>query len=209
MAKIICVGRNYRDHAVELNNAMPQTPVIFMKPFSCAVPLNDRIVIPNNLGAVHHEAEIYFTVCKPIARLQTFVLHDVIATVGVALDLTLRDLQNTLKTQGLPWEKAKCFDASCPISEAVNFDSADLSTLEIKLFKNNILVQGDYFKNTIFSLQELLTDITQYFSLNTGDIILTGTPAGVGPLQHNDALTIQLFARNKLLLEKSGIVTTA
>jgi 2-keto-4-pentenoate hydratase/2-oxohepta-3-ene-1,7-dioic acid hydratase in catechol pathway len=207
--KIICIGRNYRAHATELNNAIPTVPVIFMKPSICAVPMANIIFIPHGLGEVHHEAEIYFSIKENINRGDKFNACDVIGRVGVALDLTLRDVQDTLKKQGLPWEKAKSFDASCPISESLLFEAQDLHSFEIKLFKNNTLVQHGLFRDIIFSLQDLLVEATKYFSLHSGDIILTGTPSGVGALHDGDTLTVQLFSQKGLLIENCCTVKAA
>lgn len=203
--KIICVGRNYIDHAKELNNPIPEEPVLFMKPTCCVVSMDGEIEIPKNNGEVHHELELYAVIGKTTGN-DSKSTHKkdsnyTITSIGLALDLTLRDIQKELKKQGLPWEKAKSFDGACPISKSVNIDSStDLKTITFKLYKNDVLQQHGHTKDMIFPLDQLIDHISNYFSLNEGDIILSGTPSGVSQLTSGDRLRASLAINERIEL---------
>lgn len=193
LGKVVCVGRNYADHARELNNPVPSAPVLFIKPATSLAPMEGSIEIPSAHGECHFEAEMSILIGDPITRGNDKNPLECIAGIGLSLDLTLRDLQQTLKSKGLPWEKAKAFDGACPTSTFLSPSRlGDLQTQYIKLYQNNILKQNGNTADMITPVESLLTYISQYFSLAPGDLVLTGTPAGVGALAEGDNLCIEL-----------------
>ncbi|TQV76999.1 fumarylacetoacetate hydrolase family protein [Aliikangiella marina] len=192
-SKVVCVGRNYVEHARELNNPVPKAPLLFIKPNSSLRSLRAGIVLPDLPFSCHYETELALLIGKTIKHNENENLLSKITGIGLALDLTLRDLQQKLKTDGKPWEKAKAFDGSCPVSEFIHIqDKDDLNTIRFELRRNQELVQQAQPSEMIFSIEELLIDASRYFTLYPGDILLTGTPAGVGQLELGDELTLQL-----------------
>ncbi|MDA8646636.1 fumarylacetoacetate hydrolase family protein [Porticoccaceae bacterium] len=193
VGKVVCVGRNYADHARELNNPVPTAPVLFIKPSTSLAPMQGSIEIPSAYGECHFEAEMSILIGDSITRGNDKNPLECIAGIGLSLDLTLRDLQQTLKSKGLPWEKAKAFDGACPTSTFLSPSGVgDLQTQYIKLYQNNILKQNGNTADMMTPVESLLTYISQYFSLMPGDLVLTGTPAGVGALAEGDNLCIEL-----------------
>jgi 2-keto-4-pentenoate hydratase/2-oxohepta-3-ene-1,7-dioic acid hydratase in catechol pathway len=191
--KVVCVGRNYAEHAKELGNEIPDTPILFMKPATSLVSFDGGFSIPGNQGSVHHEVEIALLVCKQTKNIGPDQAWDSISHVALALDLTLRDVQNKLKEKSHPWEIAKAFDGACPISNWVPvLDIADINNITLQLEKNGELKQNGNSRQMITSIPELIAYISNIFTLMPGDVILTGTPAGVGPLEHGDELTAVL-----------------
>jgi len=192
LGKIVCVGRNYADHAKELNNPIPNEPLLFIKPATAAVSMLDTVTIPEGRGACHHELEMAVLIGTELsaktAAMQDEDILSSIAGVGLALDLTLRDVQDELKEKGQPWERAKAFDGSCPLSNFVGVDGVDLQDLPIQLYRNGQLQQLGNTVDMLFSVINLLRDISSIFTLLPGDVVLTGTPAGVGPLLKGDKL---------------------
>ena len=188
LGKIVCVGRNYADHAKELNNPIPSRPLLFIKPATAAIPMQAPIAIPENLGACHHELELAVLIGKPLTRASAEQVGEAIAGVGLALDLTLRDVQNELKQKGQPWERAKAFDGSCPLSAFIGANDIDLQQLDLSLHCNGDLRQLGNTRDMLFPVMSLLQEISGCFTLLPGDVVLTGTPAGVGPLQAGDQL---------------------
>ncbi|TXJ09394.1 MAG: FAA hydrolase family protein [Acinetobacter sp.] len=196
-SKIICVGRNYAEHAKELGNAIPDSPVLFMKPPSSLRTLQQGIVWNQALGECHFECEICLQVVQPLSQ-ETSVekVLDAIGAVTLGLDLTLRDVQNTLKSKGQPWERAKAFDGSCILADWIEIDEiGDLQQLEFVLKVNGEQRQHGFSQAMLFDFATLLVDINQVFSLNTGDVIMTGTPSGVGALKSQDRLDLQLITQ--------------
>ncbi len=194
IGKVVCVGRNYAEHAAELNNPVPTTPLLFMKPSTAVVDLNTPFAIPSNRGACHHETEIAILIGSTLTAVEAQDVPAAIAGIGVALDLTLRDVQAELKKQGYPWEVAKAFDGSCPLSHFAPYDAAtDLTNLKIRLSVNGIIKQQGCASEMITPIQPLIAYISQIFTLLPGDVVLTGTPKGVGPLQHGDQLKVELI----------------
>lgn len=196
-SKIICVGRNYAEHAKELGNAIPDSPVLFMKPPSSLRTLQQGIVWNQALGECHFECEICLQVVQPLSQ-ETSVekVLDAIGAVTLGLDLTLRDVQNTLKSKGQPWERAKAFDGSCILADWIKIDEiGDLQQLEFVLKVNGEQRQHGFSQAMLFDFATLLVDINQVFSLNTGDVIMTGTPSGVGALKSQDRLDLQLITQ--------------
>lgn len=179
-SKIVCIGRNYAEHAKELNNPIPTSPLLFIKTANSVVPFEKPIAVPTAHGSCHHELEIALLMGEKG-----------IAGVGLALDLTLRDLQDKLKAKGHPWEKAKAFDGACPLSEFVAVDEelrGELGNLNLELRRNGAQQQCGNSSQMLTPVPALLEEIAQYFTLLPGDVVLTGTPAGVGPLYSGDEL---------------------
>lgn len=197
VGKVVCVGRNYAAHAKELNNPIPKEPLLFIKPASSLVRFEDMSV-PQGLGQVHYEAEIAILIGS---RLKSESLgqgvaeercQQAIAGVGAALDLTLRDLQSQLKEKGQPWEKAKSFDGACPVAPFASPENFDVTNLPIRFWQGGELKQDGNSSDMLTPVLSLLSYITRYFTLEPGDIILTGTPEGVGKLSVGQSLKLGL-----------------
>jgi 2-keto-4-pentenoate hydratase/2-oxohepta-3-ene-1,7-dioic acid hydratase in catechol pathway len=209
LGKIVCVGRNYAAHAKELNNPIPSEPILFIKPASSAVPFAPVFTICEDQGSVHYELEIAILIGKTLTNATPAQVAAGIAGVGLALDLTLRDLQATLKEKGHPWERAKSFDGACPMTDFVSIDSskpADWQALELILEKNGQIQQQGRSADMLFSILPLIAHMSENFSLQPGDVVLTGTPAGVGPLTIGDDLIGSLLLANKTLLTRVTVV---
>ena len=195
MGKIVCVGRNYAEHAKELGNEVPKSPLLFMKPATAAVELEKPFSIPADMGSVHHEVEIALLIGEQASSIAEDDAWSCISAVGVALDLTLRDVQDKLKAKGQPWEMAKAFDGACPLSNWVSLDKIrDKNNIQIRLEKNSEMKQDGYSGQMITSIPKLIAYISQFFTLEPGDVVLTGTPAGVGPIESGDVLKATLDA---------------
>ncbi|NVK43466.1 MAG: fumarylacetoacetate hydrolase family protein [Oceanospirillaceae bacterium] len=193
LGKVVCVGRNYADHAAELNNPVPVVPMLFIKPSTAVVPLEEPFAIPDGLGRVHFETEMAILIGKRLKAADEQSAADAIVGVGLALDLTLRDLQDDLKCQGHPWEKAKAFDGACPLSAFVPADQVkDLQDVQIRLRVNGETRQDGNSRYMLNPVLPLLSYISRYFTLEPGDVVLTGTPAGVGPIESGDRLDVEL-----------------
>lgn len=192
--KIVCVGRNYAEHARELNNPILTEPMLFMKPVTSLVDITEPIHIDWDKGVIHHELEIAVLIGNTLSRCTQQQVASAILGIGLALDLTLRDLQNELKQKGLPWEKAKAFDGSCPLSvfePIASFDALD--NIELQLTVNSAVRQKGSSRQMLTDIVSLTEYISHWFTLNPGDVVLTGTPAGVGPLHPGDELGIDLI----------------
>lgn len=188
MPKIICVGRNYVDHAKELNNEVPQEPVLFMKPDSAVLPNGRPFFIPSFSSDIHYECELLIRINRLGKRIEKRFAHKYYNQIGLGIDFTARDLQKQLKAKGLPWDKAKGFDGSAVIGQWVDKGGYDLENTSFQLNKNGKMVQNGNTSQMLFKIDELIEYISQYFTLKIGDIIFTGTPAGVGPVAINDEL---------------------
>lgn len=202
--KVVCVGRNYVAHAAELGNEVPEEPLLFIKPATALTALEPGFAIPVDRGEVHHETELALLVGQPLTRANTEQAAAAIIGIGIALDLTLRDLQNQLKALRQPWEKAKAFDDSCPVSRWVPitaFPSWD--DIDFSLQVNGESRQSGHSSLMIWSMLELTAAISQHFTLLPGDLILTGTPAGVGPLHPGDQLTLELAQQLRIQCQVS------
>lgn len=188
--KIICVGRNYVAHAKELNNEVPTEPVLFMKPDSALLRNNDPFYIPDWSNDVHHEVELIVKICKLGKNIETKFAHRYYKEIGLGIDFTARDLQNALKDKGLPWEKSKAFDHSAVIcSEFVSVDSLpDRNAINFRLDINENTVQEGNSALMIFPIDDIIAHVSKYFTLKIGDLIYTGTPAGVGKVNIGDRL---------------------
>ncbi|NJY63319.1 fumarylacetoacetate hydrolase family protein [Salinimicrobium sp. CDJ15-81-2] len=189
--KIICIGRNYTEHIAELKNERPQEPVIFLKPDSAILLKKMPFFIPPFSNDVHYEVELLVRINKIGKHIQKKFAHKYYDEIGLGIDFTARDLQQKLKEKGLPWEKAKAFDGSAVIGEKWIQKShfQDLNNIAFSLQKNGKTVQSGTTSHMLWKIDEIIEYISQYFTLKIGDIIFTGTPAGVGPVAINDSLT--------------------
>ncbi len=197
--KIICVGRNYVAHAAELDNPVPEEPVLFLKPETALVPKRNPFFLPDFSEEVHYEAELVIRINRIGKNIQEKFAHKYYDSLTVGIDFTARDLQKKLKTKGLPWEKAKSFDGSAAIGKWV--DKSDLDEPDnpnFHLLLNGEKVQEGNPELMIFKIDKLISHISSYFTLKIGDLIFTGTPSGVGPVQRNDSLN--LFLENREVL---------
>jgi len=191
--KLICIGRNYAAHIAELENERPGEPVVFMKPDSAILPREQDFYIPEFTQDVHHEVEVLVRIHKVGKHIAREFAHSYYQEIGLGIDFTARDLQAKLKGSGLPWEKAKGFDGSAVIGEWVpksRFESVD--SLDFTLEKNGGTVQRGNTSLMLWKIDELIAHVSTYFTLKKGDIIFTGTPAGVAKVSPNDYLTGRL-----------------
>ena len=186
--KIICIGRNYAKHIEELENERPENPVVFLKPDSSILPRKNPFFIPPFSNDVHYEVEVLVKINKVGKHIATRFAHKYYDEIGLGIDFTARDIQQKCKEKGLPWEKAKAFDGSAVIGDFYNKSNFDLENLSFKLFKNDKVVQDGNTKAMLWKVDELISYVSQYFTLKKGDIIFTGTPAGVGKVSENDIL---------------------
>ncbi len=188
--KIICVGRNYSKHIEELNNQKPQEPVLFLKPDSAIVLKNQPFVIPPFSTNIQHEVEILVKINRIGKHIDAKFAHKYYNEIGLGIDFTARDLQSTLKAKGLPWEKAKAFDGSAVIGKFLPKNSFDdLNNINFILKKNDTVVQEGNTAQLLWKIDELIAYISTFFTLKIGDVIFTGTPAGVGKVETNDVLS--------------------
>ena len=194
-AKIVCVGRNYAEHAKELGNAVPDSPILFMKPSSSVISLQQGIEWNQALGECHFECEICLQIARPLSQETDPVkVLEAVGAMTLGLDLTLRDVQSTLKGKGHPWERAKAFDGSCVLADWIPVENIDVfNEMELILTINGVERQHGFTQDMLFGMSALLVDINQAFSLQPGDVIMTGTPEGVGALQAGDQLNMKLI----------------
>lgn len=194
--KLICVGRNYTEHIKELENEKPTDPVIFLKPDTAILVKKQPFFIPDFSNDVHHEVEILVKINKVGKYIDKKFAHKYYDEIGLGIDFTARDLQSKLKEKGLPWEKAKAFDGSAVIGKWIPVnDIADVNAIEFSLKKNDNIVQLGNTSHMLWKIDELIEYVSKYFTLKIGDIIFTGTPAGVGKVIANDKL--KGFIENK------------
>ena len=187
--KIICVGRNYTDHIKELNNAIPDEPVIFMKPKSALLQSHTPFYYPEFTNELHYECELVLRVCKNGKYIQEKHAAAYYDAITVGIDFTARDLQDELKKKGLPWEKAKAFDNSAAVGKFIVLTpDFNRKSINFSMLKNKEKVQEANSGQMIFSIDKVIENISNYFSLNIGDLIFTGTPAGVGECVVGDVL---------------------
>lgn len=187
--KIICIGKNYLKHIQELDRKRPESPVFFMKPDSSIIIRNRPFFLPDFSEEIHHEVELIFRICKVGKCIQTKYAHHYYDAIGLGIDFTARDLQRKCVEEGNPWEIAKAFDGSAVTSQFVDknhFD--DLNNLNFKLLVNDKLVQQGNSGDMLFTIDEIISYVSQFMTLKIGDIIFTGTPAGVGKVAIGDRL---------------------
>ena len=186
--KIICIGRNYTDHIEELANERPEDPVVFLKPDTSLVLKNQPFFIPPFSDDVHYEVEVLIKINKVGKHIDAKFAHKYYDEIGLGIDFTARDVQAKCKEKGLPWEKAKAFDGSAVVGEFYPKEQFDLDNLKFQLLKNDTLVQDGNTNAMLWKTDELISYVSQYFTLKKGDVIFTGTPAGVGKVVENDTL---------------------
>ena len=188
--KIICIGRNYLDHAKELGNKIPTSPLFFLKPDTAIQPKGHPFFIPDFSNNIHFEVELVVKISKNGKNIDEKFAHKYYDEIGIGIDFTARDIQEDCKKNGLPWEKAKGFDGSAQISnEFINKKSLNLEDINFSLNLNNSLMQKDNSKNMIFSFDQIISYISKYYTLRAGDLIYTGTPSGVGKVEIGDSLS--------------------
>lgn len=199
--KIICVGRNYVDHARELGNQVPDEPVIFLKPETALIPKGHPFHYPAFTNDLHYEVELVVKISRNGKKLEERFAHKYYDSIGIGIDFTARDLQTQLKAKGLPWEKAKGWDYSAPLSK--NFiaitDLKNPDNIEFGLKKNGKWVQQGHSADMLFNINQLIAHISKYFMLKMGDLIFTGTPVGVGSVEIGDEL--EAFIEGKSMLK--------
>ncbi|MBF0544962.1 MAG: fumarylacetoacetate hydrolase family protein [Candidatus Riflebacteria bacterium] len=195
--KILCVGRNYKPHVEELGNSIPKEPLWFSKPLSSIIGSGEKIILPEGFGRIDYEGEMALVISKKARNLSPNEALDFLEGVTVALDITARELQK----QDGQWTRAKGFDTFCPLGPfVVPFEKSWLEA-ELTTELNGKTVQKDSLSSLIFSVPTLLAHITRVMTLEPGDVILTGTPAGIGPLKHGDVLKVKLSASSEIILE--------
>jgi len=198
--KIICIGRNYAEHAKELRNEVPAEPVIFMKPKTALLLPEKPLYYPEFTDDLHYECELVVKICKNGKYVQERFASKYYEEVTVGIDFTARDLQQKQKEKGLPWEIAKAFDGSAAVGRFVTLPAgADINNLSFQLRLNEKVVQDGSSGNMMFSVNKIIAYVSQYFTLNIGDMIFTGTPAGVGSVNVYDKL--EGYLQDERLLE--------
>ena len=187
--KIICIGRNYINHAKELGNTIPSEPLFFLKPSSAIQPKGHPFFIPFFSNDIHYEVELVIKISKAGKHIEERFAHNYYSQIGLGIDFTARDIQQECKEKGLPWEKAKGFDGSAQISRTfINKSSLDLNNISFSLEKNSEQVQIGNSKDMCFNFDTIIAYISKFYSLKIGDLIYTGTPEGVGPVKAGDKL---------------------
>ncbi|MDX9696626.1 MAG: fumarylacetoacetate hydrolase family protein [Bacteroidales bacterium] len=197
--KIICIGRNYIDHAKELNNPVPIEPIFFLKPDTALIRNNQPFFYPDFSNDIHYEVEIVVKFDKVGKNIAEKFAHRYYSEIGIGIDFTARDLQNKCKEKGLPWEIAKSFDGAAPISKFIKLaDIGDIKSLDFKLELNGQIVQQGNTRDMIFSVDKLIQHVSRFFTIKIGDLMFTGTPAGVGPVKIGDRLTAYIGDKKML-----------
>jgi 5-carboxymethyl-2-hydroxymuconate isomerase len=200
IGKIVCVGRNYAEHAKELGNEIPDKPVLFLKPASALIYSSGEIIHPDYGNELHHEVELVLLIGEKVTKADIAQSEKAIVGYGVGLDMTLRDVQNKLKKKGNPWTLAKCFDTSAVISDFVlkkDYQLKPDEKLELKI--NGVIKQNDTLKSMIFNPAEIVEYISSVMTLEKGDLIFTGTPAGVSRVNRGDKLEAKLGETTELV----------
>lgn len=189
MMKIICIGRNYAAHAAELNNPLPDKPVIFLKPDTALLKNNSTFYYPDFSKDIHYECELVFRVCKEGKHISEKFAMNYVDKISVGIDFTARDLQDECKAKGLPWERAKAFDASAVIGDMLELkDFENVDDIEFSFYQNDNKVQHSNSNLMLFKLPRLISEISSFVTIKQGDLIYTGTPVGVGAIAIGDTL---------------------
>lgn len=198
--KIICIGRNYVEHAKEMNSAIPTEPIFFLKPDTALIKDNQPFYYPEFSKEIHHEVELVLKISKAGKNIQTQFANKYYDEIGIGIDFTARDLQEQCKKKGLPWEKAKAFDGAAPIGMFINKKQfKDEKNIIFHLNINGNTVQKGNTKDLLFSFDTIVAYVSKFFTLKTGDLIYTGTPEGVGPVGIGDRL--EAYIENQKLLD--------
>ena len=192
LGKIVCIGRNYAEHARELNNPVPDEPLLFIKPATSAVHITRPLDFPRDRGEVHFETELAVLIGRPLTNASASEAEGAILGYGLALDLTLRDVQSRLKEKGHPWERAKAFDGACPLSPFISIDRLRRDHLTFTLDINRERQQTGDTRDMLNPIVPLIAYMSSQFTLMPGDVVLTGTPKGVGPLSSGQILSLEL-----------------
>lgn len=197
--KIIAVGRNYAEHIAELNNEKPDQPVIFSKPETAILKNNEPFYYPSFSKDIHHEVEIVLKISKIGKNIEEKFAHKYYDEIGLGIDFTARDIQSQLKSKGLPWDLSKGFNGSAPISDFISKNDYDLKNLNFSLDLNGKRQQTGNTSMMLYSFDFLISFVSEYFTLKTGDLIFTGTPSGVSPVKIGDKLTGRI--EDKIMFE--------
>jgi acylpyruvate hydrolase len=196
--KIICIGRNYAEHARELGNAVPEKPVVFLKPSTALLINNKPLYYPDFTQDLHYELEVVLKIVKNGRHVQPEFAAGYYEEVALGIDFTARDLQQACKDKGHPWEIAKAFDHSAALSPFVPLSALNRAAIEFELRKNGQAVQHGNTKDLLFSFEDIIVYTSRFFKLQVGDLIYTGTPAGVGPVQIGDQLDAYLYTKTEV-----------
>jgi 2-keto-4-pentenoate hydratase/2-oxohepta-3-ene-1,7-dioic acid hydratase in catechol pathway len=198
--KIICIGLNYRRHAIEMGRPFPAEPVVFLKPDSSILKKNKPFFLPDFSKDIQYEVEVVLKITRLGKGISPEFAPRYFSEITVGIDITARDLQTHLSSERLPWEISKCFDGAAPIGEFIPVnDFEDINNIDFRLEINNKIVQQSNTSDMIFGINEIVSYVSSFFTLKTGDLIFTGTPSGVGPLKKNDNLVA--FLGNRPLLD--------
>ena len=190
---IICIGLNYRKHAMEMGRPLPQEPVVFLKPDSSILKNNKPFFLPGFSSMIQYELEVVIKISKLGKGIAVKFAHRYYDELTLGIDITARDIQNRNSAAGLPWELSKCFDGAAPLGRFIPVSSIhDMKSIDFRLEINDTIVQQGNTSDMIFSINEIVAYVSKYFTLKTGDLIFTGTPSGVGPLKKNDNLVAYL-----------------
>lgn len=198
--KIICIGKNYAQHATEMDGAVPNEPLFFMKPETALLPANSPFELPSFSDEIHHEAEVVVRISRHCQNVSIGEAKDAYDAVSLGIDFTARDIQRELKAAGHPWEKSKAFDGSAAVGNRwINLQEVDdPNELTFQLSKNGDTVQRGNTQQMVFGFDEILSYCSRFTTLNKGDLLFTGTPSGVGPVSAGDTLTGKLEGRKLL-----------
>ncbi len=199
--KILCIGRNYAEHAAELGNAVPASPVVFSKPQTALIISGRPFYLPDFSNNMHYEGELVLKICRTGKHIQEAFAHRYYDEIGFGIDFTARDIQDELKAKGLPWELSKSFDGSAILGDFVPKSTLNLSDINFQTHKNDVLVQDGHTRHLIFSFDVLIAFLSKYFTLQQGDLIFTGTPAGVGRVERGDILMGSIEGKQLLRCE--------
>jgi acylpyruvate hydrolase len=198
--KIICIGRNYANHAKELGNDIPTEPLFFLKPETAIQPKGHPFFIPDFSDEIHYEVELVIKINKNGKHIEERFAHTYYSQIGLGIDFTARDIQEECKAKGLPWERAKGFDGSAQISPTfINKSELDLNDISFQLEKNGVIVQNGNSSDMVFNFDKIIAYLSTFYTLKTGDLIYTGTPAGVGKVIEGD--TLKGFITDKEMLK--------
>jgi len=191
--KIICIGLNYRKHAIEMNRPFPDEPVVFLKPDSSILKNNKPFFLPDFSDEIHYEVEVVIKICKLGKGISAKFAGRYFDEVTVGIDITARDLQSRQSKAGMPWEISKCFDGAAPLGKFIPVNSIkDINNIDFRLEINNRVAQQSNTSDMIFGFNDIIDYVSRFFTLKTGDLIFTGTPSGVGALNLNDNLVAYL-----------------
>ena len=191
--KIICIGLNYRKHALEMGRPFPEEPVVFLKPDSSIIKNNKPFFLPDFSREIHYEVEVVIKISKLGKGISPKFAHRYFDELTLGIDITARDLQNQFSKSGLPWELSKCFDGAAPLGKFIPVSTiTDMKNINFRLEINDKIVQESSTSDMIFGFEDIIAYVSRFFTLKTGDLIFTGTPSGVGALHKNDNLIAYL-----------------